>query len=88
MRGTPNVLPFEAAVLRAHDFGAMTLTLKMIQDSLEDLRACQVADESVVGMSQEWIDVQAEETRKVNMEAEIFFMSAAKQLEKQLGIKA
>ena len=83
-----NVSPFESAVLRAHDFGAMCLTLKMVQDSLEDLRACKVADESVAGMPQEWIDVQAAETKKVNMEAEVFFLTAAKQLEKQLGITA
>ncbi len=74
-------LPFEEAVLRAHDFGAMTLTLKMVQDSLEDLRICQVAEESIEGMPQEWIDVQTEETRKTTVEAENFFMTAAKRLE-------
>jgi hypothetical protein len=81
-------LPFEEAVLRAHDFGAMTLTMKMIQDALEEMRICRVAEETVEGMSQEWIDVQAEATRKTNMEAEVFFMQAAKQLESHLGIIA
>ena len=81
-------LPFEKAILRAHDFGAMTLTLKMIQDMLEEIRLCQVAEKSIEGMSQEWIDVQTEATRKTNMEAEVLFMTAAKQLENQLGIRA
>ena len=81
-------LPFEEAAIRAHDFGAMNLTLKMIQDVLEEMRICQVAEETIVGMSQEWVDVQTEATRKTNMKAEVFFMKAAKQLESHLGIMA
>ena len=81
-------LPFEAAALRAYDFGAMSLTMKMVQDKLDELRACQVAEETIKGMNQEWVDVQIEATRKTKIEAEIFFMHAAKQLENQLGIRA
>ena len=88
MESDASGLPFDQALIRAHDFGAMNLTMVMVEETLQSLEDCQVAMQCVEGMGPEWIAVNKADADKTDKTAEAFFIKAASQLEKHLGISA
>ena len=81
-------LPFDKALVRAHDFGAMNLTMILLKETLQSLEDSQFAIQCVEGMGPEWIAVNKEEAVKTGKNADAFFIKAASQLEDHLGISA
>ena len=88
MNNERQLLPFEEALVRAHDFGAMTVTLALVDEMLRSIEDSKIAMQCVEGMGPEWIAINAADAKKTSQTADAFFLNAARQLETHLGISA
>tara|TARA_Y100000310_G_scaffold331631_1_gene405524 strand:- start:446 stop:712 length:267 start_codon:yes stop_codon:yes gene_type:complete len=88
MNNERQLLPFDEALVRAHDFGAMTMTLFLVGEALQSLEDSKFAMQCVESMGPEWIAVNADDAKKTGATADAFFLNAARQLETHMGISA